>query len=118
MQPKTEITDVTPPYSEYKRITGKPIEAEYFGLGNHWQVYEGEVGDELKVIQDYFQEKTGSGEMDNSVDAVKTKLKELERLVGVDKTERTVVKMAKIAAYVKFLKESSKIERDNKHYAT
>ena len=40
----------------------------------------------------------------------------MEKLVGYDKTERTVVKMAKLSAYVKFLRDIDNIESHSTKY--
>ena len=49
-----------------------------------------------------------SGEIANSIDAIKGRYKEIEKVTKVSKEERAVVKVETVAAYIKFLMESDR----------
>lgn len=103
--------DVAIPYTSYKSENHSPLTAEIFELGDNWQEF-----DEVGVIEDYFKEAVDFGDMDNTVEAVKERIKRFEKMINNDKTTRPSVRIAKLAAYLKFLKESDHIERRGNKY--
>lgn len=104
------------PFLDYEATYHKPLPVDFFKLMK-WEDPEGGFKDEVKTIDNYLKKLVNSGNMDNSVENAKEKLKTIEKMVGADKTERTVVKIAKIAAYIKFLESCQEIEGNAKKYA-
>lgn len=100
----------------YLDRTGKPFSADYFNLGDRWDDPEGGYGQEIAMIEDYFQDQIRSGEIANSQKAVEAKLKEIEKLHNLKTEERTVIKIGTIASYIKFLMETAGIKRTYKKY--
>jgi hypothetical protein len=74
--------------------------------------------EDFDVIDSYFKDKINHGEMEDTVEAVKEKLKWIEKMVNIDKTERTVMKIEKIKAFIRFLKETDLIKVNGAKYAT
>ena len=112
-EPKTQSIDVDVPFTAYEATNHHPFSADYFELGDHWMEYE-----EVPQIEDYLKELVDKGTIANTQEAIKEKMRQIEKMVNIDKTERQVVRIAKIAAYVKFLKEASAIERSNSKYGS
>lgn len=100
-------TDVEVPYTSYKSETGSSLVGEYFELGTS----ESEFSDEISAIESYFTDRVTNGGMANSPKVIKEAIKKMEKLSGIDQTERTTLKVAKLAAYIKFLKETEDIDR-------
>jgi hypothetical protein len=101
------------PYLDYQAEHHKPYSVDHFELGDHWEVFKPEVD----AIEGYIKGLIESGKMDNSIKSVKEKLKTIEKMVNSDKSERTVVKIGKLAAYVKFLQETDHIDTESTKYA-
>ena len=73
--------------------------------------------EDFDVISSYFKDKINQGEMSDSIESVNEKLKWIEKMANIDKTERTVMKIEKIKAFVKFLKETDQIKVNGAKYA-
>jgi len=103
-------TNVEVPYTEYEGEIKHPFPVDYYNLGEHWNdpdLFE----EEVKIIDGFFRHLVETGKIDNTVKAVKIKLKEYEKIAGIKETDRTVMKVAKISAYLEFLKKTEHIER-------
>lgn len=102
------------PFLDYRSEHKRPFCADFFELGEQGnsEVYDDDIG----VIEGYLKDLIDKGKMPNDTKIAKEKLKQMEKMVDYDKTERTVVKMAKLAAYVKFLKETDNIESQSNKY--
>ena len=107
-------SDIEVPFLDYRSEHKVPFCADFFELGEQGnsEVYEDDIG----VIEGYLKELIDKGKMPNDTKLAREKIKQMEKMVGYDKTERTVVKMAKLAAYVKFLKETDEIESQSNKY--
>lgn len=103
------IDEVPVPYLDYKNINKKPFTAEYFELGNFWDDKDGGFENELSIIEDYIYHLIGDGQIGNSTDAVSEKIKSLEKQAGIKKYDPTVSRVAKVAAFTKFLKDTEKL---------
>lgn len=102
------------PFLDYRSEHKRPFCADFFDLGDigNSEVYSDDIGE----IESYLKDQVDKGKMTNSISTAKEKLKQMEKMIGYDKTERTVVKMAKLAAYVKFLRETDNIESQSNKY--
>lgn len=104
-------TDVEVPYSAYKSEHGKSLISDYFELGTS----ESEFETEIENIENYFADKVKSG-MSDSPTAVKEAIKKMEKMANIDKNERTTLRVAKLAAYVRFLSETQDIDKMIRRY--
>ena len=104
------------PYLDYRQNNGQPFSVSFFNLGDNWNDPSGGFGEEVGVIEDYFRERIESGDLANSVNAVKNELKSYEKVIGVKNEERTVLRVGKIAAYIKFLSETKDIDKYLRKY--
>lgn len=107
-------SNIEVPFLDYRSEHKRPFCADFFDLGDsgNSEVYSDDIGQ----IESYLKEQVDKGKMTNSTSTAKDKLKQMEKMIGYDKTERTVVKMAKLAAYVKFLRETDNIESQSNKY--
>lgn len=106
---------VEPPYLDYESEKGKPYIAEYFGLDEMWQDKVGGFEEEISTINKYVKNEIEQGRIDNSTEAVKTLLKDMEKQIG-NKTERTTIKIAQMAAYTEFLYKNRDIKSNQNKY--
>ena len=107
---------VEPPYLDWEHEKGKPYIAEYFELGDLWKDKVGGFEEEINTIKKYVQDEIEQGRLDNSASAVKELLKQMEKQMGADKTERTTIKIAKMAAYTEFLYKTRDIKNNQFKY--
>lgn len=103
-------SSVEVPYTEYQRETNESYVAKRYDLGDTWNDPAG-FKEEVGQIEKFFKGEIERGKLDNTTKAVEAKIKEYEQVAGIDKTERTVMKIAKLAAYVKFLRETQNLEK-------
>ena len=96
------------PYLNYEGEHGHPYSVDYFELGDTWDDPSGGFRQELAVMEEYMEKQIESGEAANSIDAIKARYKEIEKITKVSKEERAVVKVETISAYIKFLMETDK----------
>jgi len=112
-------SDTEAPFTLYESAKGQNPVGEYYGFGVGEKSQEGEGVDyygSFKTIEEYFKDKIEHGEIENSVEAVKSLLQKYEKTLGIEKSERNVVKIEKMVAYVKFKKEVDEIARNNFKY--
>ena len=93
-------TTVSPPFKDYSVEHNHPYTVDYFGLGDTWEQKEGGFGKEVSTIEAFIESEIDKGEIPNNTDAVKEALKKLEKMTGVDKNERPLMKIETLAAYV------------------
>jgi hypothetical protein len=111
------IIDIEPPFTNYRSEKNQSYIAKYLGIEEGWDdknVY----GKEINEIEEFFKDKIDRGDIDNSTEAVKETLKKYEKEIGCDKTERMVVKVQKLIAYLSFRRVVDEIERNSKIYGS
>lgn len=97
------------PHSEYRKEHPYPFAADYFDLGDRWADREGGYPEEVEVIENYISQKIESGEYPNTTDAIKTRLRSIEKLTGLEKDERIPIRIETLAAYMKFMDQKELI---------
>jgi hypothetical protein len=108
--------DLEPPYTDYPNIKNHPYLVDYYQLGDMWNDPRGGFSKEVEAIDSYLQHKIQVGEIDNSIGAVKETIKQMEKVNGINKTERITMKMEILAAYAKFLLDADKIRYSGARY--
>lgn len=104
------------PYTDYEKQHLKPYAAEYFNLGETWDSSEGGFAKEIAIIEEYAQHKVRSGEVENSIDAVKNIIAKAEKMTNVPKEARQAERIGILSAYMKFLMESDNIKYNARKY--
>lgn len=110
-------TAAVPPYLDYEKENSYPHTVDYFELGDTWDDPSGGFPKEIGIIEGYFKDRIESGDIANDTDTVKSELKKILKITGVDKESRNLVKIETAAAYIKFLSEKEDIKRNIRRYA-
>ena len=109
-------TSVEPPYTDYETKNGKPYSVDYFDLGRYWN--QGELyNKEIESIETYVQHLVKTGEINNSLKAVKDKMKKIEKMINIDPEDRKASRVGRVAAYMEFLIKADNIKRDSAKYS-
>lgn len=115
--PASSVSDtIEVPYNDYSREHGKPYIADHFSLGDSWNDPQGGFPREVQQIEGYIFNKIESGEVANSVTAVKDLLKGMEKFNNLNHEERAVVKIEVLAHYVEFLQANERTKANLKKY--
>jgi hypothetical protein len=85
----------------YESDNGVPLIVDLYDLRDTYKA-DPESYAEVADITRYLQELVNTGQLDNSTKAVTEKIKQLEKLSGVDSTERVNMKLTRLAEYAKF----------------
>jgi len=104
--------DVEPPYTSYEQEKHHSYLVDHYEMGESKELF----GDEIKTIDSYFKDLADKGKIDNKVSTVRSLIAKYEKMANIGKEERTVMKIAKLAAFVKFLKESDHISMEGEKY--
>jgi len=107
---------IEPPFLDYEKVNGHPYLVDHFELGDSWQDKMGGFEKEIETIDGYLANQIKYGKVDNSIEAVKGALKKIEKMCGADKTERTTMRIEKMAAYAEFLNKTMDIDYSNYKY--
>ncbi len=110
VQTATDKTEV--PYTEFEAENGVPYTAKYYSLGDKWEAF----GKEIQIINDYINEKINKGEIANSIKAVESEIRKIEKLHDLKDEERAVIKIGITASYIKFLNETDYIKMNTVKY--
>jgi hypothetical protein len=113
-QPDVHESTIEGPYTDYEKQHNHPYVVDHFDLGSMWNI-DGVYTDEVKTIEGYLSHQINLG-MANDKKAVQETLKKLEKMAGIEKTDRTVVKVGKLSSYVKFLNETENIKTNTIKY--
>ena len=111
------VTNIEVPYLDYENEHGKPYTVEHFNLGERWGDRDGGYRDQVTIIESYLQQQATDREIDNSLKGVKNRLKEIEKITGMDKEDRMAIKVDVIAEYLKFLSKRRDIEKNIRRYS-
>lgn len=113
---ETGVVEIEVPYLDYGDSKGKPYTAEYFSLGDRWADTDGGFPEEIGKIESYIERKIKSGEIANSIDAVKNMLKGLEKVNNLAKEERPVVKIEVLTNYIDFISKNAEVFKNIQRY--
>lgn len=110
---------VEPAYTLYESANnGRTYIEEYFGIEDRWDDNEVD-GREVDKINEYFKEKIEKGDIANTTEAVKTLLKKYQkRIEDWNESDRLVVKIQKLIAYLDLKKAIDDINKNNRIYGS
>lgn len=112
-----EIVNPDVPYLDYESEHSSPFLVDYFVLGDTWNDPQGGFPKEIASIEGYIQEKIESGEIANSITAVKNMIRSMEKINNLSKEERSVVKIEILNNYVDFMRKNEGIKRNLRRYS-
>lgn len=109
-------TTIEPPFTDYQKMKHYPFLVDYYKLGDSWQDKMGGFEKEIDLIEGYFKDKIEQGQMKNETQVVKDEITKMYKLNKIDKSERTTMQIEKLAAYIKFLKDTDSINLNRYKY--
>jgi hypothetical protein len=111
-----ETNSIEVPYTDYMDTTGHPYIVDHFSLGDSWDDPTGGFSKEVSTIEAYVQSKIKSGEVANSITAIKGVIKDMEKFNNLNKEERAVVKIEVLANYAEFMLKNEKTRSNVRRY--
>ena len=111
-QPVTAYETADGLFIGYESDNSVPLIVDYYDLRETFKA-DPEAYSEVSDITKYLQDLVTSGQLENSTKAVKEKIKQLERLSGVDSTERVNMKLTRLAEYAKFENKINDAKRNS-----
>lgn len=109
---EANIPKVEAPFTSYEQENSHPYIVDHYELGSSAREFD----EEIKNIEGYFKDQADHGKIDNSISTVKGLIAKYEKMANIGKEERTVMKIAKLSAFIKFLRETGEIERNLQRY--
>jgi hypothetical protein len=94
----------------YEFDNGVPFIIDYFEVSETFKA-DPAMFDEAQEITQYLQDLVTTGQIDNTVTAVKAKLKQLEQLSGIEESDRINMKLTKLVEYAKFENKVNQAKR-------
>jgi hypothetical protein len=110
---QTTIVHEEVPYTEYQTEHGKPYLADYYKLGDTWEVFN----EEVSTIEDYLKRKIETGEIANDIETIKKEIKKMEKLNNLKDEPRTTIKLGTLNSYIKFLNDVDGVKFNWRKYA-
>jgi hypothetical protein len=99
-------------FTGYEFDNKVPFIADFYGVKETF-LQDPESYSEIGDITSYFENLITTGQLDNSTKAVEAKIKQLEKLSGVDATERVNMKLTRLAEYAKFENNINNAKRNS-----
>lgn len=96
----------------YDIDNGVPFIVDYLGIKDTFKS-DPTAYSEASDITEYLENLVRLGEIDNTTKAVSEKLKQLEKLSGIDPTERVSMKLTRLAEYAKFENKINEAKRSS-----
>ena len=120
VEPEVQVgkaSDVEPPFTDYKAVKHKPFTVDYFKLDGNWEDKTGGFKQEIEALEAYVKSRIEQGQLNNTLEAVKKFYKKVEKMSQADRTERVTMRISKMAAYIKFLKDTDDIKLNYVKYS-
>lgn len=106
--------EVEPPFTSYETDKGHPFLVDHYELGSLWN--DAGYEPEIASINTYIEHLINTGEINNTLESVKGKLKSIEKMLNIPKDARTANRVGQVAAYVEFLIKADNIKKDSAKY--
>lgn len=113
---RSSVVTIEVPYTDYEREHNHPYSVDYFNLGDTWNDNAGGFPKEIARIEGYIAQKINSGELANSVGAIKDFMKDMEKFNNLTKEERPVVKIEILSNYIEFLMKNEQVKSNLRRY--
>ena len=107
-------TEAEVPYLDYEANSSMPYTADYYDLGEYWNVYNKELG----IIEGYFQNKVKTGELANHTDTIKNEIKNMEKMLNLKDEPRKAVKIGVLTEHIKFLMGVKAVKENSTKYGS
>lgn len=103
------IGTIEVPYLDYSNQHAHSYLVDHFKLGDTWNDAQGGFTKEIETIEGYIQSKIKTGEIANSIGAVKDLIKRIEKINNLAFEERPVVKLGVLKNYAEFMMKNAEI---------
>ena len=103
-------------FTLYEGAYKHPYTADYFEVGKIYNEPGALFKEEVEKIEQYFAGKIRKGEMVDRAQTISEKLKAIEKHIGVDRSERPIIRLSKVAAYIDFLMKTDNIKLNQLKY--
>ena len=110
---QTERIHEAVPYTQFQNENGKPFLANYYDLGDNWEVFN----EEISTIEDYLKRKVEVGEVADDIETIKKEIKRMEKLNNLKDEPRTTIKIGTVASYIKFLNDVDGVKFNWRKYS-
>ena len=110
----TEQSSVEVPFTEYRNLNKLPFTADYIDAKLTWD--EAGMVEDISKIEDYLTNLVQTGELENTTKSAKEKLKDLEKMAGIDKIESKAQRLIKLATFVEYLQNLDRRIKDDKYF--
>jgi len=113
----TPNSGVEVPFNDYEMEHGHPYLVDHFQLGDTWNDAVGGFPKEITTINSYIEGKIKNGDIANSVTAIRSLIRGMEKMNNLTQEERTVVKIETLSNYVEFLMKNDALKGNLRRYA-
>lgn len=96
-------------YMTYALDHDVPFVADYYGVSNMIDFKDLSYKAEVDAIDNYLVDEVKSRKLDNNITAIKTRLKQLEKVAGIDPLQPVSQRVKTLAAYAEYLRKASEI---------
>lgn len=107
-----KVDGIEAPYTSYEVDHQRPFIADHYELGDQHKAFESEI----KEIEGYFKDKAEHGKIANDTKTIRDLISKYEKMANIGKEERTVMRVAKLAAFIRFMRESDNIDLNGEKY--
>lgn len=112
----TETRDSVDSVALYQELKGLPYTADFFDVKEIWDNPKLSLKEDVEAIEEAYRAKVYSGEVKDGVESYEEMVKEAEAATE-SKNSPPQVRVAKIAAFVRFMNEVDKIDKARRTYA-
>lgn len=104
------------PFTSWNIEHKVPFSAEFFDVAKIYNEPGALFTKEIENINKYFEDKVAHGEIVDDAGAIRHRLREIERHIGIEKGERPVIRISKVSAYIDFLRDTDNIKFNSMKY--
>lgn len=94
---------VEKPFTLYQQENKLPLTADYFDVKLTWD--EANMVGDIQAIENYMKQLVLSGEVEDSSNKVRQKMKQIEKLANIDQLESTAQRIIRLSEFVKYLQK-------------
>lgn len=107
--------DTDTPIALYVNLEGYPYTAKHFGVKGIWDNPDIGLNSDILTIEEAYQSKVSSGELEDGVKTYESFVKEAEKATST-KDAPAATKIPKIAEWVKFMSKMDSIDQERKRH--
>lgn len=97
-------------FTGYEEDAGHSFVAKHYGIENIYREAGNGVEADVRMLNEHIKNRIKTGDVEDSLDAVRKYLSHLEEVVGIQEHERTTMKLPQLVAYVRYMANKSLIK--------